>query len=89
MATVNAESRYGNAGPTKLKGVGDIQPDDIPSMMNDLRSVFNTDRTCTKAWRISQLEAFLRMIDEEGPALCAAMQKDLHKYLLIFIHTLC
>lgn len=84
MTTVNTESRYGNVGPTQLKGVEDIQPEDIPSMMNDLRAVFNTDRTASKAWRISQLEAFLRLIDEEGPALCAAMQKDLHKYILCY-----
>ena len=79
MASVNTESRYANVGPTDLKGVEDIQPEDIPGMMNDLRAVFNSDRTLSKAWRISQLEAFLRLIDEEGPSLCDAMLKDLHK----------
>jgi aldehyde dehydrogenase (NAD+) len=52
---------------------------DIPKMMDSLRATFATDKTRSKAWRVSQLRAFLRMIDEDGPALCEAMQKDLHK----------
>ena len=48
-------------------------------MMDELRATFSTDRTRPKAWRVSQLKAFLRMIEEEGPLLCDAMLKDLHK----------
>jgi hypothetical protein len=48
-------------------------------MMDELRATFNSDRTRSKAWRVSQLKAFLRMIEEEGPLLCDAMLKDLHK----------
>lgn len=52
---------------------------DVPGMMNDLRASYATEKTFSKEWRLSQLKAFLRMIDEEGPALCEAMRLDLHK----------
>ena len=48
-------------------------------MMDDLRSAFTSDFTLSKEWRLSQLKAMARMLDEEGPALCEAMRLDLHK----------
>ena len=48
-------------------------------MVESLRTSFASDKTLSREWRLSQLRAFLRMIEEEGPALCDAMLKDLHK----------
>jgi acyl-CoA reductase-like NAD-dependent aldehyde dehydrogenase len=48
-------------------------------MMEELRSAFAADYTLSKEWRLSQLKALVRLLDEEGPALCEAMRKDLHK----------
>mmetsp|Transcript_28376 Transcript_28376/g.47958 ORF Transcript_28376/g.47958 Transcript_28376/m.47958 type:complete len:552 (-) Transcript_28376:421-2076(-) len=76
---VNDRSRYADAKPTDLKGVDDIKPEDIPQMMDELRSAFAADYTLSREWRISQLKAMVRMLDEEGPALCEAMRLDLHK----------
>ena len=52
---------------------------DIPQMMDDLRTAFAADYTLSREWRMSQLKALIRLIDEDGPALCEAMQADLHK----------
>eukprot|EP00604_Paraphysomonas_vestita_P003017 CAMPEP_0174821608 /NCGR_PEP_ID=MMETSP1107-20130205/9112_1 /TAXON_ID=36770 /ORGANISM="Paraphysomonas vestita, Strain GFlagA" /LENGTH=424 /DNA_ID=CAMNT_0016038837 /DNA_START=94 /DNA_END=1369 /DNA_ORIENTATION=+ len=72
-------SRYGNAAPTVLKAVIDIKPTDVPIMVESLRRSFASDKTLSKEWRLSQLRAFLRMLEEDGPELCDAMLKDLHK----------
>lgn len=47
--------------------------------MNELRAVFASDKTRSRAWRVAQLHAFRRMLQEEGPSLCGAMLADLHK----------
>ena len=52
---------------------------DIPQMMEELRAAFAADYTLSREWRIGQLKALIRLIDEEGPALCEAMRIDLHK----------
>lgn len=48
-------------------------------MVESLRRSFGSDKTLSKEWRLSQLRAFLRMLEEEGPELCDALLKDLHK----------
>lgn len=48
-------------------------------MMKQLRAAFDSDKTLGAEWRISQLKAFLCLIEEEGTNLCEAMYKDLHK----------
>jgi aldehyde dehydrogenase (NAD+) len=52
---------------------------DVPGMVAELRAVFDSDRTRSRAWRVGQLHAFRRMLAEEGPGLCEAMLRDLHK----------
>lgn len=47
--------------------------------MKELRNAFSSDKTRSREWRIGQLRAFQRMLEEEGPSLCDAMLKDLHK----------
>ena len=78
MSTTGS-SRYGNARATEMKAVVELEPKDIPKMMDELRANFATDRTRSKSWRVSQLSAFLRMLEEEGAQLCDALLKDLHK----------
>ena len=48
-------------------------------MMDELRAAFASDKTRSRAWRIAQLQAFHRMLQDEGPNLCEAMLQDLHK----------
>lgn len=52
---------------------------DIPGIVESLRKTFASDKTRSREWRLQQLHNFLRMLDEEGPALCEAMLQDLHK----------
>lgn len=52
---------------------------DIPALVEGLRKTFATDKTRSREWRLQQLHNFLRMLEEEGPALCDAMLQDLHK----------
>lgn len=44
-----------------------------------MRSVFASDKTRSKQWRIGQLQALLRMLEQEEDSLCQAMFCDLHK----------
>ncbi len=48
-------------------------------MMDELRAAFAADYTLSYEWRISQLKALVRLLDEEGPKLCEAMKSDLGK----------
>lgn len=85
MSSTNT-SRYGNARATEMNAVTELEPKDIPKMMDELRTTFATDRTRSKSWRLSQLRAFLCMIEEEGAELCDALLKDLHKSPLEGLH---
>ena len=47
--------------------------------VNALRSTFNTNKTLSLKWRKEQLNALMRLIDENERVLCDALQKDLKK----------
>jgi len=44
-----------------------------------VRTLFRSGRTLPAEWRVQQLTAMLRLIDEQSDALTAAMQQDLNK----------
>lgn len=44
-----------------------------------LRQTFNSDKTLSREWRVAQLGAMLRMLEEGREELHKAMFKDLHK----------
>ena len=48
-------------------------------MMAELRTAFNTDKTRSKAWRLAQLCAMEKMLDESRDELCDAVYADLKK----------
>ncbi|KFK30059.1 hypothetical protein AALP_AA7G211500 [Arabis alpina] len=49
------------------------------SLVGDLRSNFNTGRTKSYEWRISQLQNIVRMIDEKEKYITEALYQDLSK----------
>lgn len=49
------------------------------SLVEDLRSNFNTGRTKSYEWRISQLQNIVRMIDEKERSITEALYQDLSK----------
>ena len=51
----------------------------MEKIVNTLRTSFNTNVTKPKAWRVQQLTALLRLINENHNELCAALKKDLNK----------
>ena len=56
-----------------------IAPEEIPGMVGDLRTQFNAEKTLSIEWRLSQLQAFDRMLTEGREQLCQGMHADLHK----------
>ena len=52
----------------------------VPDVAKLLRASFRSGKTKTKEWRISQLQAFRRMLKEGRAELCEAMYEDLHKH---------
>jgi len=56
-----------------------VKTQDVPEAMKSLRKAFDSDKTRSRAWRLSQLHAMLRMLREGQKELQDAMMKDLHK----------
>lgn len=79
MSTADSTSRYGDKIATKLTALKDIRPSDVPDLVADIRSVFDSERTLSRTWRVQQLKALLRMVEECKKEMCEALQKDLHK----------
>ena len=48
-------------------------------LVEGVRSVFNTGRTKTMQWRLSQLQATIRCLTEQKDKICKALQIDLRK----------
>ncbi len=51
----------------------------IPDMVADLRATFDRGRTRPLPWRLAQLDACKRMLDEQRDAICEALAADLGK----------
>lgn len=49
----------------------------IPDMVTELRATFDRGRTRSLPWRLAQLDACKRMLDEQQDAICAALAEDL------------
>ena len=56
-----------------------ITPEQVPKAVADLRSVFMSEKTRSKEWRVRQLNQMQKMLTEGRERLCEAMNKDLHK----------
>lgn len=77
--TPDDHSRYGTNIATVLKPVKAVELSEVPGIIAGLRTAFGSDRTLSREWRIQQLKAVIRMINECKKDLCEAMLKDLHK----------
>ncbi len=71
-----------------------IQPTEYPAMMSELRTEFEQGVTRSLTWRIAQLDAISRMLDDNEKRIGGALAQDLDKpdqevYLgeLSFIHS--
>jgi len=56
-----------------------IPASQVASVVQELRDTYNSDKTRSKGWRLSQLNALNRMLTEGRSELCAAMHDDVHK----------
>mmetsp|Transcript_24018 Transcript_24018/g.29405 ORF Transcript_24018/g.29405 Transcript_24018/m.29405 type:complete len:502 (+) Transcript_24018:158-1663(+) len=72
----DSKSRYKTAG---REFDGQIEPEEVKKLVSDVREAFGKDKTLSKEWRIGQLKAFDKMLDECTEEFCEAMHKDLHK----------
>lgn len=61
----------------KLKGTFDIHK--AASLMNELRSSFNTGRTRSYEWRVAQLQSIAKLVDEREKEILHALYTDLSK----------
>ena len=52
---------------------------DIPRIVEAARVTFNSGKTKSIAWRVSQLNALVAMVQENKDAMTAALQSDLHR----------
>ena len=48
-------------------------------MMKDLRAAFGTGKTRSYEWRVSQLTALIKFVEENQKEINDALHKDLHK----------
>jgi len=55
-----------------------VKPEEIPVIVAKLRATFNTDKTRSKAWRVSQLQALDRMLTEGRDELARSLFDDMH-----------
>jgi len=53
--------------------------------VQDVRTIFRSGRTLPAEWRVQQLNAMLRLLDEQCESLTAAMKQDLNKVSLFTI----
>ena len=51
----------------------------MEKVVNTLRASFNSNATKSKSWRVQQLTALLRLVNENSSELCSALKKDLNK----------
>lgn len=74
-------SRYGSQQHTVFTGTEScsVKTEAVPEVMKNLRKAFDSDKTRSRAWRLDQLNAMLRMLREGQKELQDAMLKDLHK----------
>ena len=56
-----------------------VDPSEIPKIIQTLRNNFNKDFTRPLKWRVSQLKALNRILTEGRDDICAALHADLHK----------
>ena len=57
----------------------------VLQLVQSTRTSFRSGRTLSAEWRIGQLNAMLRMLDEQSEALAAALRQDLNKVSIIYI----
>lgn len=76
-----AKSRYGDSQWTQFKDVEacSIPTDQVPQAVQGLRDAFKSDKTLSREWRVGQLNAMIRLLQEGASELQAAMLADLHK----------
>jgi aldehyde dehydrogenase (NAD+) len=55
-----------------------VTVEEIPQIVNRLRATFNTDKTRSKAWRVSQLNALNRLLTEGRDELARSLFDDMH-----------
>ena len=55
------------------------EPVDVAGVVADLRSAFDAGHTRPMAWRLAQLDGLLALLENEAPALEAALAADLGK----------
>lgn len=73
------QSRYGDRDVSVKYDNQETTEQEIPGMVEDLRRVFNSERTSSYEWRVGQLNAFKRMLTECKDEFTEAMWEDLHK----------
>jgi acyl-CoA reductase-like NAD-dependent aldehyde dehydrogenase len=52
---------------------------DIPGVVAGARAAFNSGRTKPMAWRVAQLKAIKRMVEENTDEICDALTRDLRR----------
>lgn len=55
-----------------------VTVEEIPQIVSRLRATFNTDKTRSKAWRVSQLNAMNRLLTEGRDELARSLFDDMH-----------
>ena len=58
--------------------VANVKPEEIAGIVAKLRASFNTDKTRSKSWRVSQLNALNRMLTEGRDELARSLFDDMH-----------
>ena len=55
-----------------------VTVEEIPKIVAKLRASFNTDKTRSKSWRVSQLNALNRLLTEGRDELARSLFDDMH-----------
>jgi len=55
-----------------------VKVEEIPGIVNKLRASFNTDKTRSKSWRVSQLNALNTLLTEGRDELARSLFDDMH-----------
>jgi len=68
--------------------------EEIPVIVSKLRATFNTDKTRSRAWRVSQLNALNTLLTEGRDELARALYEDMHcspfeGKILLYLHSVC
>jgi len=75
----DTRSRYSAAAGSTFDALKEITADEVPGLVEELRSTFRSEKTQSVKWRKEQLRNFGRMIDECQKEFCEGMFEDLHK----------